>query len=292
MKNRVFASALINGVIIVALSVVGSGCSDETGEIDGVSNTQSVLSDFAVSEQSLSLMLKKNKVTREDNRYKRIANSYVERNALAQAIMMQGSGLTPEVLFEVKDARNNALIKSYLDDYVLRVIGDEAVLKYYNDNIDKYSKKKFKAAEILVSTADLSEQEVVAKYELAVKIAEKARKENDFALLVGQYSDDKNTAASGGDLGWVSSEGGARKILVEALLALSVGGVSDPVQTERGFHVLKLLENPDIEKREFEEVKQEIEYQLKYDARTQEIKRLKIIAMNKVKEDMDRLGIE
>jgi len=206
--------------------------------------------------------------------------------------MMQGSGLTPEVLFEVKDARNNALIKSYLDDYVLRVIGDEAVLKYYNDNVDKYSKKKFKAAEILISTAGLTEQEVVAKYEVAVKIAEKARKENDFALLAERYSDDKKAAASGGDLGWISSEDGARKILVESLLVLSVGGISDPVQTERGFHILKLLENPDIEKRGFEEVKQEIEYQLKYDARTQEINRLKIIAMNKVKEDIDRLGIE
>jgi hypothetical protein len=292
MKNRVFASSLINGVIIVALSLVGVGCSDEVGGINVVSDIQSELSDFSVSEQSLSILLNKNKVTRDDNRYKRVASSYIERNALAQAIMMQGSGLVPEVLFEVKDARNNALIKSYLDDYVLRVIGDEAVLKYYNDNIDKYSKKKFKSAGILISTAGLSEQEVVDKYEVAVKIAEKARKENDFAILAKQYSDDKNTAAYGGDLGWISSEDGARKILVEALLALSVGGVSDPVQTERGFHVLKLLENPDIETRGLEEVKQEIEYQLKYDARTQEIKRLKIIAMNKVKEDMDRLGIE
>jgi parvulin-like peptidyl-prolyl isomerase len=59
--------------------------------------------------------------------------------------------------------------------------------------------------------------------------------------LATQYSDDTGSAASGGDLGFVG-KGQFVKEFEDAVKALSIGQVSDPVKSQYGYHVIQLLE--------------------------------------------------
>ena len=59
----------------------------------------------------------------------------------------------------------------------------------------------------------------------------------DFASLARRYSEDSQSAAKGGDLGWVSGEelGGE---LAQAIAKLPDGGISKPIRTPYGYHIL------------------------------------------------------
>jgi peptidyl-prolyl cis-trans isomerase SurA len=62
-----------------------------------------------------------------------------------------------------------------------------------------------------------------------------------FAELAKEYSEDPATAKRGGDLGF-TKRGDFVKEFEETAFNLSVGQVSDIVQTQFGFHIIKLLE--------------------------------------------------
>ena len=62
----------------------------------------------------------------------------------------------------------------------------------------------------------------------------------DFAALAKSRSDDTASAPNGGDLGWVREDGMVPAIR-SALASLPDGGVTEPVRSPQGWHVLKLL---------------------------------------------------
>lgn len=63
----------------------------------------------------------------------------------------------------------------------------------------------------------------------------------DFAALARASSDDAGSKASGGDLGWIS-RGMMPGPFEEALFAMQAGGISAPVKTDFGWHVIQLRE--------------------------------------------------
>ena len=63
----------------------------------------------------------------------------------------------------------------------------------------------------------------------------------DFASLARRYSEDAQSAAKGGDLGWVSADqfGGE---LAQAIETQAVGSISKPIKTPYGYHILLVRE--------------------------------------------------
>lgn len=78
-------------------------------------------------------------------------------------------------------------------------------------------------------------------YARAEQIRDSVLAGGDFEALAKEYSADTGTAEQGGDLGWVR-----RGLFVpefeEAVFAMSPGEVSDIVETQFGFHIIKLEE--------------------------------------------------
>ena len=117
------------------------------------------------------------------------------------------------------------------------------------------------------------EQELHARHILvateaeAKEIAERLKKGEDFATLAKEKSQD--TGAEGGDLGFFT-RGQMLKPFEEAAFALDVGEISDPVQTQFGWHIIKVEEKRDQPLPTFDQVKEAIMSQL-VQAKAQEV---------------------
>ena len=89
------------------------------------------------------------------------------------------------------------------------------------------------------------EQEIHARHILvatedeAKKVAERLKNGEDFATVAKEVSKDPN--AEGGDLGFFT-RGQMLKPFEDAAFALDVGQISEPVQTQFGWHIIKVEE--------------------------------------------------
>lgn len=86
----------------------------------------------------------------------------------------------------------------------------------------------------------------VSSHDKAQQVLQRAKNGEDFAALAKESSDDQQTAQTGGSLGIVTkSSNEIDPILVEAAFDLPVGGISDIVETNLGFHILKKISQTD-----------------------------------------------
>lgn len=121
--------------------------------------------------------------------------------------------------------------------------------------------EQFKAAHILKkSRCDCERDSQRQKLEqLRVQLQAGA----DFAALVKAESEDPGSAAQGGDLGrWFKREDLVAPF-ADALAKLEIGQLSDIVETQYGFHIIKLLDRQPARLQSFEEVQPSLEQRLR-----------------------------
>lgn len=85
----------------------------------------------------------------------------------------------------------------------------------------------------------------------------------DFATLAKAESEDPGSAAKGGDLGKSIQSDQMVAPFAEAMVKLEIGQLSDVVQTEYGFHLIKLLDRQPARLQSFEEARNRIEQDLR-----------------------------
>jgi peptidyl-prolyl cis-trans isomerase D len=129
----------------------------------------------------------------------------------------------------------------------------EDVKKHYERNIVYYElPAQFKARHILVKpgedTARLRAENILKELKAGA----------DFSELAKKFSQDPGTAGMGGDLGWFAA-GAMVRPFEEALFKLKKGEISPVVETEYGFHIIRLDDLKEARTAGFEEKRAEIE---------------------------------
>jgi peptidyl-prolyl cis-trans isomerase C len=219
--------------------------------VNGVDIKQSDL-DFAASEVGSRL----GNYTPQDR--KKVLLQYVIENEL-----MAGAGQTDKLdqtdTFpgRVKYHERRALRDAYFDVKIHGAVTEAEAKKIYDEKIGQVKpEQEIHARHILVSTP-----------EEAKEVSERLKKGEDFATVAKEKS--KDASAEGGDLGWFG-RGQMLKPFEDAAFALDVGAISEPVQTQFGWHIIKVEEKRDQALPSFDQVKEAIIGQL-VQAKAQEV---------------------
>ncbi|MDR0817687.1 MAG: peptidylprolyl isomerase [Clostridiales Family XIII bacterium] len=149
----------------------------------------------------------------------------------------------------------DAYYQAYYDDITSSdPVTDEEVETYYETNKDEfYTPTEIQASHILMNDADHGQ---VTRAAIEAVLA-KAKAGDDFAALAKEYSED-DSAEDGGDLGFFAEDGSMVPEFEEAAFALKVGEISDIVETEFGYHIIKVTDIQPEEQQTLEAVREDI----------------------------------
>lgn len=208
----------------------------------------------------------------------------------AQVLHLKPADFASQV--KPSDADLDAFYKSHLGDYqvpervdIEYVVLDLEALKkglsvseqdlktYYEQNAASMgTKEERRASHILVvapKDAPAAEREK-ARAEAGQLLAELRQAPDSFAAVAKRASQDDTSAASGGDLGFFQQDRGIDPAIAKAAFALGKGEISDVVESEFGYHIVRLTDIKPAAVPSFEQVRPQLEEQL----RTQQAQRL------------------
>ena len=143
------------------------------------------------------------------------------------------------------------------------IISEAEARKFYNDNPDKFEEPEVvRVSHILISTLDpvsqhpLPPQQKKAKEQLAKGLKARVDKGEDFVLLVKQYSEDPGSKDKGGE--YTFPRGRMVPEFEAAAFTLKTNQISEIVETQYGYHIIKLLEKHPAKHDQFAEVESKI----------------------------------
>ncbi|CAB3799750.1 SurA N-terminal domain-containing protein [Pararobbsia alpina] len=134
---------------------------------------------------------------------------------------------------------------------------DADAKKYYDDNVAHYkTDEQVRASHILITVAkgasDADRAKAKAKAEAV--LAQVRAHPDQFAELAKQDSQDPGSADKGGDLGWFG-RGQMVKPFEDAAFSQKPNQISDLVQSDFGYHIIKVTDTKPAQTKSFDEVK-------------------------------------
>lgn len=138
-------------------------------------------------------------------------------------------------------------------------ISEADIKKYYEKNSNEFqTKREVSASHIFIKQgAKKDEARKKAKEVLAL-----AQKGGNFAELAKKYSDDKASGIQGGLIGYFK-QGDMIKSFEDAAFSLKKGEISDIVETNLGYHIIKVNDIKEARLKPFKEAKDAIAKKLK-----------------------------
>jgi peptidyl-prolyl cis-trans isomerase D len=145
-------------------------------------------------------------------------------------------------------------------------LNEQDLKTYYEQNVGRVSgQEERRASHILISVpkgAPAAEREK-AKARAEALLAQVKKAPGTFAEVAKQNSQDTASAVHGGDLDFFT-RGAMTKPFEDAVFALkNKGDIAGPVETEFGYHIVQLTDIRKPKQRSFEEVRPELEAELK-----------------------------
>jgi peptidyl-prolyl cis-trans isomerase D len=231
------------------------------------------------------------KLQSEERQYRefRIAPEQFADKVKIEASAVQKYYDDNKAMFEVPEQVKAEYLVLSLDALLSQVkVGDNEVKAWYESHKDRYQQsEERRASHILILTnADTDKEKAKAKAEEVLKEVQKAPAK--FAELAKQYSQDPGSAQKGGDLGFFG-RGMMVKAFEDVVFKQKEGEVSGLVQSEFGYHIIKVTGIKAGKLRAIDEVRPEIEDELKRQAASRKFAESAEAFSNMVYEQSDSL---
>ncbi len=184
----------------------------------------------------------------------RVREELITNEVLSQAAIKNGLDKQADVVQQIEFSKQSILSNAFAQDYIkTHPIGDDVLKQDYEAFKARVGTKEYKISHIQVAT------------EAEAKAVALRLKKDKFAKVAKEKSLDPGAKESGGDLGWTVPSN-LPPSFAEAIVKLGKGQISEPAQTQRGWHIIKLEDTRDLKMLSFEEMKPQIEQSRKKQA--------------------------
>jgi len=169
---------------------------------------------------------------------------------------------SPDFAKKLAYFRQKLIMETYLAKVTKEGVTAAAEKQVYDDAAKAQKPEdEIHALHILVPTEDE-----------AKKVEERLKKGEDFGKLADELS--KDPGSKGGDLGWFTKDRMVPEF-AEVAFKTEAGKVSDPVKTQFGWHVIKVLEKRQKAFPPFDQVKDQVEHFVQQKVQSEAIMKLR-----------------
>lgn len=249
------------GLVCVAAAALSPGNAQNPDPVVArVNGVEIHASDVAIAEEELGSQLP---AMTSDAKREYIVTYLSDTLLVAQAAERKKLGETEAFKRKLAFARNRLLSEALLEQEAKSAVTEEALRAVYAEAAKKMgAEKEVRASHILVET------ESDAKAVLA-----ELKNGADFAELAKKKSKDP-AASEGGDLGYFTKDQMVPEF-AEVAFSLEPGKLSEPVKSQFGWHIIKVVDKRARPIPEFDKVKDQIENFLVRKAQTEMVARLR-----------------
>lgn len=236
--SQVFHVVALSGCL---LGVTMSAASAEDKVVASVNGHSITEADLTLAEAEIGNELGN---LPEATRRRVLVEFMIENQLYAEAAEAEKLGSGPDFDKRMAFWRQRALRDAYFEKTVKASIGEEAARAIYEDKVKELKpEEEVQARHILVSSEDE-----------AKKLIGRVEAGEDFAQLAKENSGDAGSKTQGGMLGYFG-KGQMVPQFEEAAFSLGKGEVSKPVQSQFGWHVIKVEDRRQKPPPSFDEVK-------------------------------------
>lgn len=199
-----------------------------------------LVTSFATKQEAERVVALKNQT--RDFGYAIISADKYVKNARVTDNQIEDFYNTHKQQFVMPDKVQVEYIELSLDDVMKNVqVSDQKLQEYYKANQQSFTEpRRIHVRHIMVSAPTISDaaQNGTAKKQID-EIYAKLQSGGNFAELAKKYSEDKQSALKGGDLGWASNNDDYPP---EVFALTKNGDYTAPIQTDYGWHIFQLSE--------------------------------------------------
>lgn len=225
---------------------------------------------YITSSELYKYVPKNNFKSMSRERKEEIINEICDDFLMREFLQEKGKFDSGDVYWEMHIWEIRELANAAFEKLVIHTVLNEHTIK------EHYDKKKYdlNVSHILLgfnNSKNLNPRNRAEAEELIKNISEEVNKDN-FNDLAIKYSDDKSVENNQGDLGWLKV-GQSIENFENIAYSLQPGQISEPIETDFGFHIVKLNEKKENLVEPFEKAKLEIEEIARISWRTRFIER-------------------
>ena len=192
-------------------------------------------------------------------------------------------------LFEIPEQAKADYVVLSLDALADKIeLSDADVRAWYESHQDRYQQAEERRASHILFIADGNTEKEQAREKAESVLKELQQSPDQFAALARKYSQDPGSAEKGGDLGFFG-RGMMAKPFEDAVFKLQEDEISGVVQSEFGFHIIKLTGIKAGAQRSLAEVRAEVEEELKRQTASRQFAEAAEVFSNMVYEQSDSL---
>ncbi|MEK6764776.1 MAG: peptidylprolyl isomerase [Planctomycetota bacterium] len=180
------------------------------------------------------------------------SNQNNSEKPLEEILKAQGSSIS-----ELEDeVRRTLALSKYLDT----VVSDDEKRSYFDANKSAFNGEKVKASHVLIDTTKLeTDAELEKAREKIAEIKKEIDNGADFAEMARKYSTCPS-AENGGDIGFFQRKGSIVEEFAIVAFSMEVGAISEPVETQFGYHIIKVTDKEEGKDINYEDVADMVDF--------------------------------
>jgi len=255
-------------VLLLVLSYVSSSADDDT-VLAKIGDKKIMMSDFnrmvSYYDAERQRSLEQNPIFKAT-----ILQRIVQGMVISKIAKDNGFDKRSDIREQIELLSNDFLAAEYLKKEVIEkitVTEDDRKLYYKTHQEEFKTPEMVRARHILIKVeAAASGDDKMKAKEKAADILARIKAGEDFAKLAFELSDDAGSKTKGGDLGFFP-KGKMDPVFEKAVFSLQRGEISDIVETQVGFHIVKMEEKKESVLEPYDKIKDKVKEKVLNDFR-------------------------